>query len=304
MTIRTKSTATSNRLFNKHLLASAVAATMFSSTVFAVEPTLVEGASTVTGNLTTSYRIGEHGTLTIGASGKDPATTFNGTIDSASGVEEGSVIITGNVTMSGNIGSTNRTGNITLHSGNTLTLGDNVTIFNTSNITMQANSVINFGNSTVGYNRASTDAITMSANISMGSNSTINIGSNTNIHGNIWGITDGLGTVNILGNFTATGLFGAQNGSIPTGEDAENTLAQVNISAGNTFTLGENYAVNATNMDINGTVTSAGNITASVTIGDGGTLNLDTGLDGDASAGDVIGTIGGNAAASKVTLPE
>jgi len=120
----------------------------------------------------------------------------------------------------------------------------------------------------------------------MATNSTINIGNGTTINGDIQGASDGQGTINIHGNFTSGGGFGVANNL---GTDSSgSSLEQINVSAGNTFTL--NHDANATRMDINGTVTATGNITAAVTMGASGILNLNTQTDADNSA-NVTGAI-------------
>jgi len=129
----------------------------------------------------------------------------------------------------------------------------------------------------------------------MADNSTINIGGGTTLAGTIYGASNGQGTMNILGNVTTGGNIGTNATSEAQSHTANDLgLQQVNISAGNTFTIAQGHNVTATNMDINGTVTSSGNITAAVTVGDGGVLNLNTNdQPGSNAASTVWGTING-----------
>jgi len=303
-----------NRIFNKRALSMAVAAAIAGTTAYATggnnqfvfssnstsdgggassfqaNVTIRSGDMTISngvitagydkGNATTDYLLGANTTLTFG----NNMTVMYGNVDAHVKPEDitltnGSklapnVVVAGNLTMLGNVGSSNTTGNWTIDSGNTLTIASNGSsrTFNTSNISIEQHSTLNLGNATSGYNRESGDSLTMTSNITMGSNSTINIGNGTTINGSIVGAKPGQGTVNIHGNFTSNGGFGV--GTSASGKNAIGTsLAQVNIIKGNTFSLFHN--VNATNMDINGTLSSfGGNITAAITMGASGTLNL------------------------------
>ena len=308
MNTRKTEKTTNSRLFNKGILPVAVATAMFGSSS-ALAATLVSEATTVTASSTTSYTIEGNEILTL-SGGADMSTTgssFNGTIDGNTvGFDnnglgsyltgQGNVTIAGNITMSGNIGATNKTSLFTLNDGNTLELSDNMNTFNTSNVTMQENTILNLGNSTLGFNIGQSNALSVFSNISMAGNSTINVGNST-IVGNIYGSGNGKGTLNVVGNFTAQAGLGIGvildiNGSIAgnaTQDSANVALAQINISEGNTFTLNTNAT--ATNMDINGTVTATGNITASVTLGANGILTLNTENTYDDNAPKVVGTI-------------
>lgn len=299
MNTRKTEKVVNNHLFNKNILATAVAAVMFGSTGAALAVTNINDAQEVDGDLAIDYNIDYAGTLTItgGTSTTSYLSSFNGTIDGGLLPNEGNVVIAGNLTMRGNIGSTNTTGNFTLNDGNTLVLQDSMTTFNTANMTLSSNSILNFGNATSGYNRDT--ALTMNANITMASNSTINI-ANATLTGNVYGASSGQGTVNVLGNFTSGGSFGAAQVS---GVDAIlSELEQINISKGNTFTL--NHNATATRMDINGTVTASGNITADVTMGASGVLNLNNSNTWGDNAAKVVGTIksGGSGGTAQGTL--
>ena len=186
------------------------------------------------------------------------------------------------LTLFGNVGASNTTGNFTLEAHSRLILADNMTTFKASSLTLGTNSTLTTGNNaSTGNNRADADALTITSNITMRGSSTLNIGENTSINGTIKGDSAGQGTLNINGNFTSGGLIGGTH-SAPSG------LAQVNISAGNTLTIGNSHNVTATNMDINGTVTAAGNITSTVTLGSGAVLNLDSGGDDAPNAAGVV----------------
>ena len=162
MSSRTKETALNNRFLNKYSLPVAVATAMFGNTVGAA--TVVDSATTIGGTSTTSYTIESTNTLTISGAADQSTTgsSYNGTIDgntlsssdsdrgAADGVGVGNIIVAGNLTMSGNIGSTNKTGNFTLNDGNTLILSDDLTTFDTANMTLQSNTVLNLGNTTTG----------------------------------------------------------------------------------------------------------------------------------------------------------
>ena len=136
--------------------------------------------------------------------------------------------------LHGNVGATNGTGNFTVNAGNTLTLASNISVFNTSNLTLSDNSILNLGNSTTGYNRGSTDSLLISSNISVGSNSTVNIGNGTTLAGVVYGSSDGAGTLNIQGNVTSGGGYGQAI------EGNDRSLAVINISEDNTLTLQHN----------------------------------------------------------------
>ena len=300
MNTRKTEKVVNSHLFSKNILATAVATAMFGSTV-ALAGVDHSVNFSVTGDLTTSYSLHNTTTMTItgGSSIGSNLSSFNGTIDgnATNAGGEGNVVIAGNLTMRGNIGSTNTTGNFTLNDGNTLVLQDSMTKFNTANITLSSNSILNFGNATSGYNRDT--ALTMNANITMASNSTINI-ANATLTGNVYGASSGQGTVNVLGNFTSGGSFGAAQVS---GVDTIlSELEQINISKGNTFTL--NHNATATRMDINGTVTASGNITADVTMGASGVLNLNNSNTWGDNAAKVVGTIksGGSGGTAQGTL--
>ena len=291
MNTRKTEKVVNNHLFSKNILATAVATAMFGSTV-ALAGVDHSVNFSVTGDLTTSYSLHNTTTMTItgGSSIGSNLSSFNGTIDgnATNAGGEGNVVIAGNLTMRGNIGSTNTTGNFTLNAGNTLVLSDNVTTFNTANMSLTGNTVLNLGNATSGYNRISGNALTMQANITMASNSTINIGNGTTITGDVVGASSGQGTVNIIGNFTSGGHFGDLSAS------GASDLEQINISKGNTFTLSAGHNASATRMNINGTVTAQGsaNITSAVTMGDGSVLNLtNTGTGGGSTAARVTGAI-------------
>jgi len=310
--IKAEKVVSSNRIFfNKGFLATAVATSMYGiGAAYAGDPTSIDANTTLTGSSQTDYTIESAYTLTISGAADQSTTgsSFNGTIDGDQlstsvshgndGIGTGNIIIAGNLTMGGNIGSTNKTGNFTLNDGNTLILASmNATTFDTANVTLQSNTVLNLGNTTTGYNRASNDALTLTSNISMAGNSTINVGNGTTIYGNIYGAADGQGTLNVVGNFTAQkhlgiGVILDSNGNKVVSNStqvSDMSLAQINVSAGNTFTLNTNAT--ATNMDINGTVTATGNITAGVTLGNDGTLNLNTGGDSSNNAAKVNGAI-------------
>ena len=321
---------TNSRLFNKGALATAVATTMIGS-AFATggnnqfslssNGTVADGVSTYTifsgnqtggslgtSNATTDYLLAANTTLTFASNNTlhygniDSDTTKHITDLAAGTATKPNVIVAGNLTMLGNVGSGNTTGNWTINTGNTLTIASNASsnTFNTANISIEQHGTLNLGNATNGYNRSSTDALTMQANITMASNSTINIGNGTTITGSIVGASTGQGTVNIVGNFTSGGSFGAVQAL---GADTIlSELEQINISKGNTFTL--NHNATATRMDINGTVTASGNITADVTMGASGVLNLNNSNTWGDNAAKVVGTIksGGSGGTAQGTL--
>jgi outer membrane autotransporter protein len=275
MNTRKTEKVVNNHLFNKKVLATAVAAAMFGS-AGAVSAT-IQVDTTVNTDNATNFDIGAPYTLTIsgGTSLTSQASAFNGTIDGNITTPSGNVVIAGNLTMRGNIGSTNATNNITINSGNTLVIDDSVTIFTTANTTLKSDSTLNFGNSTKGYNRDT--ALVVTSNITMGGNSTINIGNGTTITGDIFGFAAGQGTVNVLGNWTSGGNLG----SVAAGTALD--LEQINISKGNTFTISDSNNATATRMNINGTVTAHGSakISGAVTLGADGVLNLtNTGIGG------------------------
>jgi hypothetical protein len=127
----------------------------------------------------------------------------------------------------------------------------------------------------------------------MAGNATINVGNGTTIDGYIYGASDGRGTLNVVGNFTSnTYEIGTTQDAVidslnPT--TGATGLEQINISEGNTFTLGKNAT--ATRMNINGTVTAAGNITAAIRMGASGVLNLNTGDNEKGTSANVTGVI-------------
>ena len=336
MSNKTKEIATDSRLFNKNLLATAVAAAVVgatTTTAFATgglngfylgnnasstetsNATIYSGNITVSGNTitnnapigdsnaTTDYLLGANTTLTFASNN----TIHYGNIDaftvdhaSEAGFKLPNVIVAGNLTMLGKVGSGNSTGNWTINTGNTLTIASNASsnTFNTSNISIEQHGTLNFGNATNGYNRWGGDTLTMGANITMGDNSTINVGNGTTINGHIIGASSGQGTINILGNFTSVNSIG----QIDTSTDASSyKLEQINISSGNTYTIGSLGNATATRMNINGTVTAFGtsNITAAVTMGSGSILNLtNSGSGGKSAAARVTGAIDGYAGAT------
>ena len=261
-------------------------------------------SGTSAGNATTDYLIGHNTTLifasnnTIHLGNIDAHDTNLNVVEEVGSYFRPSVIVAGNLTMLGNVGSSNSTGNWTINTGNTLTIASNASsnTFNTDNITIEADSTLNLGNSTAGYSRSTADALTMQANITMASGSTINIGNKNTLTGDIVGAEEGEGTVNIVGNFTSGGGIGYL-----TNKNTASGLEQISVSAGNTFTISQQNNVTATRMNINGTVTVFGssNITAAVTMGDGSVLNLtNTGSDGGGDAARVTGAIDGYAGAT------
>jgi len=277
MNTRKTEKVVNNHLFNKNILATAVATAMFGAGVASAAVDVLVDTTVSTDNAT-DFAIQSTNILTIkgGATTTGYLSSFNGTIDGSMNATQGqgdgtgNIVIAGNLTMSGNIGSTNTTGNFTLNNGNTLVLADNLTTFNTANMSLNGDTVLNLGNATSGYNRSSGNALTMNANITMASNSTINIGNGTTITGDVVGASSGQGTVNIIGNFTSGGHFGDLSAS------GASDLEQINISKGNTFTLSAGHNASATRMNINGTVTAQGsaNITSAVTMGADSVLNL------------------------------
>jgi len=298
MSIRLKETATEKRLLKKNVLATAVAAAVFgASAVTSAAQFYLNNDATISaipgGNVTTNYLINQNATLSTNSS----MSVYYGTIDGQAGVATGrggQVVIGGNLTIHGNVGSTNATSNFTISAGNTLTLASNVSTFTSRNMSLKTNSVLNLGNSTSGYNRGASETLTFSSNITMGSNSTINVGNGTTLNANIYGSSSGQGTLNVLGNFTSGGTIGgAQVNGVDTILDGSASIQQVNVSKGNTLTLSHN--VTATRMDINGTVTATGNITAAVSLGGSGVLNLDSRTGSD-NAAKVVGAINHNGA--------
>ena len=285
MNTRKTEKTTNSRLFNKGILPVAVATAMFGAGVASAADFYLTNDATIDnqtgGNATTNYIVNQNATLSTNGS----MSVYYGTIDGQGGVASGrggTVTIGGNLTMHGNIGATNATGNFTISEWNSLTLASNVSTFNSDNMTLSDNTVLNFGNVTSGYNRGSSETLTFASNITMGSNSTINVGNGTTLNGNIYGA----GTLNVLGNFTSTGSIGAAQ--VDGADFITSGLEQINISKGNTFTLNNNAT--ATRMNINGTVTVAGNITAAVTMGADGILNLNN-ESGDDNAAKVVGAI-------------
>ena len=311
MNTRKSDKSINNRFLNKTTLTTAVASAIFGATSIgssanAAQFLVASNSSdvTITNNLntggdtsnsTTSYLIGANRTLTFASN----ASVHYGSIDAYpsgdGGYDKlGAVIVAGNLTMHGNVGSSNTTGNFTINDGNILTLASNVSTFNSNNITLRDNTVLNMGNSSLGYNRGASDSLTIQGNITMeGGNSTINVGSGTTITGAIVGDGDGTGTgtLNVLGNFTTGGNIGYLNS---VDEDAQ-SLEQINISEGNKLTVSNGNNITSTRMNINGTVTAHGNITSTVSLGTSGTLNLFTESGHDDSPR-VDGTIDGFAA--------
>ena len=298
MSNRTNQTVITNRLNKKNILVTAVATAIFGTGVVSASPfeiitnTTIDGSNATSAyNATTDYRVGGSYNGTSILTTNSTMSVMYGNIDGNSSVA-GEVFIAGNLTMHGNIGGTNSTQDFTVKNGNSLTLSDNSTTYNSENTTLQANSILNLGsNSTSGVNRSSLNASIFSSNVSMAANSTINVGNGTTIVGNIYGASSGQGTLNVVGNFTATDSLSIGVNQQLGRDNATSKLAQINISAGNTFTLNTNAT--ATNMNINGTVTASGNITADVTLGSGGTLNLvNTNATGNAW-GDNVGNVTG-----------
>jgi len=265
----------SSLVFNNNTLATAVATVMFSSTVAAAQFYLHTDATMGNGtgrNATTDYVLDGNATLTANSTMSVYYGTIDGYGDGDDIANEGQVIIAGNLTMHGNIGSVNATGNFTINAGNTLTLASNVSTFNSDNFTIGVDSTLNLGNTTTGYNRGSTDTLAFSTNVSMASGGTINVGNGTTLSGSIYGLSDGVGTLNVHGNVTSGGVIGGDTKANVGASD----LAVINVSEGNTLTL--SHESSATNYYINGTVTnSAGldaNMTGNVKLGASGILNL------------------------------
>ena len=298
-------TTTNSHLFNKKksILAKAVATVIAGvsvtsplaidndsnsyATVLTATPTTIDSANATSGyNATTNFIVMGFSSLNFnGTSGSGQGHYYGNitsSLDAASNVNGlGNFTVSGNTTLHGNVGiqansaTGNATGNWTVYDGNTLTLSENVTVFNAQNMTLDINTTLNLGdNSTTGVNRDSDHQLNYFGNISMATNSTINLGSGTTVNGIIQGTTDGLnkGTLNILGNFTHDREIGTI--LLAGGDSSPAGLEQINISQGNIFTMSRN--VTATRMNINGTVTATGNITAAVTMGSGSVLNLNT----------------------------
>ena len=285
MNTRKTEKTTNSRLFNKGILPVAVATAMFgagAASAFSIT-TVATIDNQTGGNSTTNYLVHDNVTLSTNSSMSVYYGTLNGVQTNGNTAGAGMVVVGGNLTVHGNVGGSVGLGNFTVSDGYTLTLASNVSVFNSDNMTLNASSTLNLGNSTTGYNRGATDELVFSSNISMGSGSTINVGNGTTFSGQIYGTSDGAGTLNVLGNFTSGGNIGSISAS---------TLAQINISGGNTFTL--SHDAKANNMDINGTVTADGSIVANVTMGASGTLNLNTTTTaGDSAAATLEGTIDG-----------
>jgi uncharacterized protein with beta-barrel porin domain len=139
-------------------------------------------------------------------------------VASADGV--GAVNFANNYTLNGNIGSqTNRLASVSLNNNSALNLADNEV------------HVIDF---------------------KIDENATLNIDANSKIFGNIIGLEDNFGTVNISGALTSNGSFGSVNSS----------LKNVNIAQNSNVNLGQN-AVNSNNIDVaaNAIITSSGSST-------------------------------------------
>ena len=315
MNTRKTEKTTNSRLFNKNILATAVATAMFGGSVGTAYATqgsnsytdfLIAFDTTIdnsTSNATSNYIVSGNNTLTFNGTSGSMGHYYGNFTGSTLGTTPvlgengiGNFVVGGNVTLHGNVGLTatssgNGTGNWTLNSGNTLTLSENVTVFNAQNMTLNEHTILNLGNNaTTGVNRDSDHALSYFGNISMASNSTINVGNGTTINGLIYGQSAGRGTLNILGNFTHDRAIG-YNSTV----DVKDSwgLEQINITAGNTFTMSKN--VTTTNMDINGTVTATGNITADITMGASSVLNLNTMSSptsgADSQSANVTGTI-------------
>ena len=295
MNTRKTEKTTNSRLFNKGILPVAVATAMFgglsaNAAQFQITSDATIGNNT-SNNSTTNYLLNGAVTLTTNST----MTTFYGTIDgntTSQGTDDGmgqQIVIAGNLTMHGNIGATNGTGNFTINAGNALTLASNVSVFNTSNITISDSSTLNLGNTTTGYNRGATDLLTISANISVGNNGTINVGNGTTLDGVIYGTTDGVGTLNIHGNFTSGGGIGDEV------EGTAHSLSTINVLSGNTFTLQHNAT--ATSVYVNGTLKAvgpSGNITGNVLLGSSGKVYLNRSESEKSASANITGTINGN----------
>jgi len=190
MNTRKTEKTTNSRLFNKGILPVAVATAMFGAGVASAADFYLTNSATIDnqtgGNATTNYIVNANSTLTTNGT----MSVYYGTIDGTSGTDAGgTVTIGGNLTIHGNIGATNATSNFTISEWNSLTLASNVSTFNSDNMTLSDNTVLNFGNVTSGYNRGSSETLTFASNITMGSNSTINVGNGTTLNGNIYGTT-------------------------------------------------------------------------------------------------------------------
>ena len=285
----TQTMTVSNRYYSRGALATAVAISMAGSVAYASHfgngyTDLGVNATTIdnnTNNSTKNYIVHGMNTLTFNGTTGSMGHYYGNFTSTMDGQQQATFNVFGNVTLHGNVGlnaassGANGTGNWTLFNGNTLTLSENVTVFNAQNMTLEDNTTLNLGsNSTTGVNRDSDHELIYYGNISVGGNSTINVGNGTTIKGLIYGSASGKGTLNILGNFTHDNVIGAhilRDGFTP---DNISKLAQINISADNTFTMSGN--VSATNMNINGTVIATGNITSAITMGASGILNLNT----------------------------
>jgi len=289
-----------NRVLDKRILAIAVTTAMFGAgaaqayttlnigwqlgNTVATERVTLDNASA--SNATSNYYIGHNGTLQIGNNmtsiygtidGSDAYRTTNGTLVVDGDDHFGNVTIEGStLTLYGNVGATNATGNFTLEAGTTLYLADNMTTFRTSNLTIGTNSKLYTGNNaSQGYNRGdsgTTNALTLTSNITMRDGSILYVGNSTTITGSISGETAGQGTLNLVGNFTTGGNIGVST----LGGKSANTLAEIAISSNNTLFL--EHQMGATNIYVNGTLTSmGGNVTSGTTyLNEDGVLNLFT----------------------------
>jgi len=304
--IRKKYNTINELNIKKAPVVSAVATVLFGVSAGVVHAaTDIDSAVTLsTDNSTTSYSLGTNATLNINGSvsqyygtldGSDVSSSDNGTLSDS---QRGNVTVSNvnSLTLYGNVGATNGTGNFTLEAHSTLYLADNATTFRTTTLTLGTNSTFYTGNNASrGNNRASGDALTMTSNITMRGDSVLNVGNGTTITGNIYGDTDGQGTLNINGNFTSGGAIGSDSVASTTAGE----LAVINISSGNTLTL--NHNASATSIYANGTIkalTDSANMTGAILMGTNGKIYLQNGVNngGSGNAAKINGAIDGNGA--------
>jgi len=297
------------RFLNKSALVSAVAVSMFGAGAVQAAWTTVGNGETLaftTDNSTTNFWIQNNGTLDIThdraqmsnfygtIDGSDLATSGNGSLDTAS---RGNVTVTAanGLTLYGNIGASNGTGNFTLEAHSTLYLADNMTTFRSTNLTLGTNSTLYTGNNASrGNNRyGASDQLTITSNITMRDSSVLNVGNGTTITGNIFGESDGQGTLNINGNFTSGGAIGSESNDLTSAGE----LQIIRVREGNTFIT--SYNASATNIYVNGTLearSDSANMTGSVEIGGNGKIYLNRSAlnGGSGNAAHINGTINGN----------
>jgi len=209
------------------------------------------------------------GAITIGSGGVLTTTTgaINGAIN-GNNAGDGTINFNGSSTVGSGIGQTNYLNNVNIANGATLTVNESIAANN-----------INIGAGISGVLTVNTANKTLTGNVNLANGAILNISATgTVVNGDITGVTDDDGILNINQNFTSNGDLGTST----------NSLTSIVIAAGRTLEV----ATNNNNIDAT-TITLAG-AASTLNLGNGTTTGNISLNNATAALNVASGTITGN----------